>query len=120
VYIYDDKWKVINQGTGFFISPSLLVSNKHLFWKTDMRNASYGKVVTYAKEQTMYSVNKILDDSSEYDLILFTVEVLGPLSQIQPTLLVSPAELELEEGEDIFVISSPLDLPGVTSTGMFP
>lgn len=118
VYIYDDKWKVINQGTGFFISPTLMVSNKHLFWKADMRNAVYGKVVTYGKEQTMYAVNKILEDSSEFDLILFTVDVSGPLSQIQPTLLVANAELELEEGEDIFVISSPLDLPGVVSTGI--
>jgi hypothetical protein len=80
-----------------------------------MTNATYCKVVTYGKEQNMYFVTKILEDSTEYDLILFTVEVLGPLANVQP--LVATAEQELEEGEDIFVISSPLDLPGVISTG---
>jgi len=116
VYIYNDKWKMINQGTGFFISANLLVSTKHVFWKTDMRDAAFTKVVPYGNDSTFYYVNKVLIDSSEFDLIIVTLESMSSRSHIQPVLSLAPTHLE--EGEDIFVIASPLDLPGVISTGI--
>jgi hypothetical protein len=93
-----------------------MVSTKHLFWKNEMQDAAYSKVIPNGKGSTLYYVNKILIDSSEYDLILFSLEALSPSNNIQRTLTIAPTELE--EGEDIFVISSPLDLHGVISTGI--
>jgi hypothetical protein len=119
--VYNESRKIINQGSGFFISPNLILSSRHVFWKPEMRNAYFAKVSTYSKAPVDLNIVSVIIDDTDSDLIILhvdgqcTLRLLNALGVSTNFLPLSTEEIL--EGEDIFVISSPLGLPGVTSTG---
>lgn len=106
----------MNQGSGFFIRPNLLVSTRHLFWKEQIRNATYARAMTNGFEKVDFHIENVLVDSPENDLILLGTEPFRPSEELSLSRL--NLTLDIEEGEDVYVISSPLGLPGIISTGI--
>lgn len=74
VTVYNESWQIINQGSGFFFSPNLLLSSRHVFWKADMQNAHYAKVTTYSKQSVDYNILSVIIDDADSDLIILSVE----------------------------------------------
>jgi len=111
IYVYNEYNTMINQGSGFFLSPELVVSSRHVFWK---KGATHAKVVTN-KLTAEYAITSVIADDVETDLVLLGVD-RGHNKVSQLSLNVSFDELL--EGEDVFVISSPSGLTGVISTGI--
>lgn len=73
-------------------------------------------------EPRQYLVKSVLADDIAFDLLLLEVVPVVPVDTIvdmhhQQALEVSVEDVE--EGQDVFVISTPLGLPGVVSTGSF-
>lgn len=116
IHVYNDWGEQVNQGSGFFIRPNLLVSTRHLFWKEQIRNATYARAMTNGFEKVDFHIENVLVDSPENDLILLGTEPFRPSEELSLSRL--NLTLDIEEGEDVYVISSPLGLPGIISTGI--
>jgi len=115
IYVFTDYGEQVNQGSGFFIRPNLLVSSRHIFWKEGLQNASYARAMTNGFDKLEFHIRAVLGDDPENDLIFLLTEPFN--NQLTPPYRLN-LTMEMEEGEDIFVISSPLGLPGVISTGI--
>jgi len=116
IHVYDQFSEVVNQGSGFFIKPNLLVSSRHLFWSQTISNASYAKAITNGGDKSNFLIRYVLAEEPDCDLVLMQTEVQNSNTLLPLGLNVSMAELE--EGEPIYVISSPLGIPGITSSGI--
>jgi len=122
IHVYNDNGEVVSQGSGWFITERVVVSTRHTFWKEDMQAAAYCKVTTNGPIAQQYLVKSVLVDDRSYDVVLLEVLPVVPVSELDgdDNQLVLEVNAYLpEEGEDVFVISSPLGLPGVISTGTF-
>lgn len=86
--VYDEYWKIINQGSAFFFSPNLILSARHVFWKADMRNACFAKVTTYGKSTTDFSVLSVIIDDADSDLIILSVEGNVPLMFVHTVCII--------------------------------
>jgi len=118
IRVLNEEGVEINQGSGFFITPKIVVSSRHIFWKDteEQRNASYGLIITNSRKDFVeYYAKSVVIDDVETDVIM--VEVTSNENLIPNQAYLNITE-NYEEGEDIFVISSPYGLEGVISTGI--
>lgn len=107
---------------------SSFVIPRHSFWKKGLEDASYAKVETNCvyglHEPRQYLVQSVLVDSESLDLVLLeVVPASAPSAGINGPSWTSQTVLEVAtgpvlEGESIYVISTPLGLPGVVSSGI--
>jgi len=79
------------------------------------KGVTHGKVITNAKNATEYLITSVVADDPDTDLVIVEIErnLLSP-----PPLSLNISFNELMEAEDVFVISSPLGLKGVITTGI--
>ncbi len=75
--------------------------------------------MTNGPEKMDFHIRSVLDDEPENDLILLGTEAFRSEKPGDPFVFLNVTLDELEEGQDIFVISSPLGLPGTISAGLF-
>lgn len=97
-------------GTGFFISKSgLAVSNYHVFEGT-----TKGLEVIQTTDENQFNVLKILDQSKEYDYIIFQVDK-GDYHISNPIPIASQSP---QIGDDVFAIGNPEGLANTLSKGI--
>eukprot|EP01122_Echinamoeba_exundans_P017391 TRINITY_DN915_c0_g1_i1.p2 TRINITY_DN915_c0_g1~~TRINITY_DN915_c0_g1_i1.p2 ORF type:complete len:395 (-),score=50.67 TRINITY_DN915_c0_g1_i1:2172-3356(-) len=126
--VFDSEKTFIESGSGFFVTPELVVSSRHVFWKhrndpTRTQAGGSSRKATaahFAQTKTNdrrapheYSVRAVLLDDRESDIIVLQIDNPNP----SQTSLNLASEVP-DEGEDIFVISSPQGLEGVVTTGI--
>jgi S1-C subfamily serine protease len=109
---------IINQGSGFFVSPDVIVSSRHLFWNPQTiqeRNSSFGLIITNKKnDKVEYYAAAVLGDYADYDKILIQVT---PKDSFPDQSFLKIAD-SVTEGESVFVVSTQHGFPGVTTTGI--
>jgi len=113
-----DTGRIINQGSGFFISNDVIVSSRHLFWDPQTiqeRNSSFGLIITNKKnDQVEYYATSVLGDYVDFDKILIQVT---PKHSNPHQVFLKIAD-NVVEGESIFIVSTQSGFPGVTTTGI--
>ena len=106
ITIYDFDKKIIGRGTGFFLSSTIIVTNRHV-----IELANSAEIKTFSGEtinvQTIAGINK------DADIALLKI---NPTSK-QIKLSIFAETLPLE-GEDIFVLGNPRGLEWSVSTGI--
>lgn len=108
VITYDAKGEVQVTGSGFFIRPGQVVTNIHV-----IDGAHHAEIRTLDGKGRTYPVNGILSLDDEGDLAVLSVNAPADRDRT-----VQIADSLPEEGEDIFVIGSPLRLDGSISNGI--
>jgi tetratricopeptide (TPR) repeat protein len=107
VVTYDNKGKPLAQGSGFFIAPNRIITNRHV-----VEDASDAEVKTANGKS--YRVLGIMAVDVEGDLVMLLVN--GPaVAQVNPLTVIRGLP---QEGERIFVIGNPLGLEGTVSDGL--
>jgi tetratricopeptide (TPR) repeat protein len=108
IITYDAKGEVQVTGSGFFIRPGEVVTNMHV-----IDGAHHAEVRTLDGKGRTYPVNGIVSLDDEGDLAVLSVNAPADRDRA-----IQIAESLPEEGEDIFVIGSPLRLDGSISNGI--
>jgi YD repeat-containing protein len=106
VMIYNERDSLIAEGSGFFISPNEIVTNKHV-----IEYAKRVEVRTIARKT--YLVTYVTGDAKDRDLIRLGVDTRGEK--------ITPIEISREEpvvGKNIVVVGAPLGLEGTVSEGI--
>jgi membrane-bound inhibitor of C-type lysozyme len=93
-----------SQGSGFFVSDDIVVTNYHVI-------AGASKIVVKTKDERAYEVKTILGYDVTLDLALLQVEVKG-----NPFLGIASENASV--GETIYALGSPLGLTGTMTSGM--
>lgn len=107
ILTYDEKGKILGQGSGFFISQTGdIITNYHT-----LQGASRAEVKTI--EGKTYPFSLILAEDIEVDLIRASVDIPQELVHLLPVSASIP-----EVGERIIVIGSPLGLERTVSDGI--
>ena len=107
IITYDSGGEKIAQGSGFFIAPNRIITNRHV-----IEDAYSVEVKTY--NGNSFLVEGVISADEEGDLVMLQVS-------IPATIKISPLEIELskpEEGERVLVIGNPLGLEGTISDGL--
>lgn len=106
-YTYDSQGNAVGQGTGFFVSANgAIITNYHV-----LKGAASAKVKTAADKT--FPVKSIIAEDKENDLVKISIDV----KEITfPT--VTLAKEEIEVGQRVVVIGSPLGLEGTVSDGI--
>lgn len=108
VITYDAKGNTLMTGSGFFIRPGQVVTNRHV-----IIGAHHAEIKTLDGKGKIYPVQGLLDVDEEGDLALLSINV--PAERTRALELTS--ELP-DEGESVFVIGNPLRLEGSVSNGI--
>jgi tetratricopeptide (TPR) repeat protein len=108
VITYDAKGEVSVTGSGFFIRPGEVVTNVHV-----IEEAHRAEIRTLDGKGRTYQVNGIVGLDDEADLAVLSVN--APTDRDRAIQI---SDSLPEEGEDIFVIGSPLRLDGSISNGI--
>ena len=108
VITYDAKGNTLMTGSGFFIRPGQVVTNRHV-----ITGAHHAEIKTLDGKGKIYPVQGLLDVDEEGDLALLSINV--PAERTRALELTS--ELP-DEGESVFVIGNPLRLEGSVSNGI--
>jgi tetratricopeptide (TPR) repeat protein len=108
VITYDAKGEVQVTGSGFFIRPGEVVTNMHV-----IDGAHHAEIRTLDGKGRTYPVKGVVSFDDEGDLAVLSVNAPADRDR---TLQI--ADSLPEEGEDIFVIGSPLRLDGSISNGI--
>ena len=99
--------KMAGQGSGFFIDPDGgIITNRHV-----LEGASRADVIT--SEGKVYTVQKVVSEDVEGDLILVSLDLKG--DKAQPLIVSSKIP---EVGERIIAIGTPLGLEKTVSDGI--
>ena len=106
IITYDGKGDSLSQGSGFFISSSHIISNRHV-----LQGAHRGEVKT--ADGKVYPIQGVVAEDKEGDLIQLSVAI--PASAVKP---LSVAKTLPEEGEKVVVVGSPLGLEQSISDGI--
>lgn len=104
IVCYDSKGEKLGQGSGFFIAPNRIVTNRHVIEGASKVHVSNGKA---------YPVKGILAVDGAGDIALLEVEEITP---VHKALVMS--QMVPREGESVVVIGSPLGLEGSVSNGI--
>ena len=108
VLTYDAKGEPLISGSGFFVRPDEVVTNRHVF-----EGAHRVEIHTLEGKGRTYPVTGALAVDDEADLALLSVDLPAERSRPLPFAGRSP-----EEGEKVFVIGNPLRLEGSVSDGI--
>ena len=106
VETFDARGEKLSRGSGFFIGPDRVVTNRHV-----IENAFKAEIHSFTG--AVYPVKGVIAVDAEADIALLRVE--APATQVRPLSLdrTSP-----QEGESVFVIGNPLGLEGSVSNGI--
>lgn len=106
IITYDRDGNALGQGSGFFINKKgHIISNRHVF-----RNARRAEVKI---SSSTYSVEKVLAEDAENDLILFSIKAGSGEFAALPLAFKAP-----RVGEKAVVIGNPLGLETTVSDGI--
>lgn len=103
---FDSAGKSITRGSGFFIAPDRIITNRHVIERSS-------RVEVHLNNGRKYTANGILAVDGEGDLALIQVSV--PNEFAIPLAIQNTAP---EEGESIVVIGNPFGLEGSVSDGI--
>lgn len=106
IITYDSRGERLAQGSGFFIAPNRLITNRHV-----IEDAYSAEIKTF--NGGSYRIQGIAADD-EGDLAMLQVSIPSTI-QISPLQI---TRVKPEEGERIFVIGNPLGLEGTISDGL--
>lgn len=103
---FDAKGNSVSRGSGFFISESRIITNRHVIERST-------RVVIHLIDGKKFVAKGVLAVDGEGDLALLQVEVPRGLGIPLPIVNAVP-----QEGESIVVIGNPLGLEGSVSNGI--
>lgn len=103
---FDAKGATLSRGSGFFIAPDKIVTNRHVIEKSN-------RVEVHLIDGKKYAARGVLAVDGEGDLALLQVEI--PPSVAAPLVI---ERTEPQEGESIVVIGNPYGLEGSVSNGI--
>lgn len=103
---FDASGKSLSRGSGFFIAPDRVVTNRHVIERSN-------RVEILLSNGRKFAARGILAVDGEGDLALLEVSVPPELSIPLPVTSSAP-----EEGESIVVIGNPFGLEGSVSNGI--
>src|SRR6185503_9946941 len=103
---FDSRGEKLSRGSGFFISPDRVVTNRHV-----IDNAFRGEVHSY--NGSIYPIKGVIAVDAEGDLALLRVD--APANQVRPLSLEKTSP---QEGESVVVIGNPFGLEGSVTNGI--
>ncbi|HYE66210.1 MAG TPA: tetratricopeptide repeat protein [Pyrinomonadaceae bacterium] len=106
IVTYDSKGEKLTHGSGFFIAPDRVVTNRHVL------EGAYSAEV-HLVSGNIYRVKGVLAVDGEGDIAVLQADVPANMVSPLPVVRTSP-----QEGESIVVIGNPLGLEGSVSNGI--
>ncbi len=106
VETYDAKGATISRGSGFFVTPDRIITNRHVIERA-------ARVEIHLMDGKKFPVRGVLAIDGEGDLALLLVDVPRALAFPLPLVRSAP-----REGESIVVIGNPYGLEGSVSNGI--
>lgn len=103
---FDTKGATVSRGTGFFIAPDKIITNRHVIEKAN-------RVEISLNNGKKYDAQGVLAIDGEGDLAVLQVTVPRELAPSLPIVENSP-----QEGESIVVIGNPYGLEGSVANGI--
>lgn len=103
---FDSKENTLARGSGFFISPDRIITNRHVIERA-------ARVEIHLLDGKKFPVRGVLAVDGEGDLALLQVDVPKALAIPLPIVRAVP-----QEGESIVVIGNPYGLEGSVSNGI--
>ena len=103
---FDSKDNTISRGSGFFIAPDRIITNRHVIERSN-------RVEIHLLDGKKFPVRGVLAVDGEGDLALLQVDVPKALAIPLPIVRAAP-----QEGESIVVIGNPYGLEGSVSNGI--
>jgi tetratricopeptide (TPR) repeat protein len=103
---FDSKDNTISRGSGFFIAPDRIITNRHVIERSS-------RVEIHLLDGKKFPVRGVLAVDGEGDLALLQVDVPKALAIPLPIVRAAP-----QEGESIVVIGNPYGLEGSVSNGI--
>src|SRR5438552_12201266 len=103
---FDAKDNTISRGSGFFIAPDRIITNRHVIERSS-------RVEVHLLDGKKFPVRGVLAIDGEGDLALLQVDVPPALAVPLPIVRAVP-----QEGESIVVIGNPFGLEGSVSNGI--
>src|SRR6476620_7463914 len=103
---FDAKGNTLSRGSGFFIAPDRIITNRHVIEKSS-------RVEIHLLNGKKYPVRGVIAVDGEGDLALLQVDVPAALAVPLPIMRTVPAE-----GESIVVVGNPYGLEGSVSNGI--
>src|SRR3989442_643039 len=107
IITFDNKGQKFSQGSGFFIAPNQVVTNRHV-----IEVAYSAEIRTYNRKS--FRVQGVFATDDEGDLATLRVN-LSPADEVSPLTVTKALP---QEGERVFVIGNPLGLEGTISDGL--
>src|SRR5688500_8619329 len=103
---FDARGNTLSRGSGFFIAPDRIVTNRHVIEKST-------RVEIHLMDGKKFVVKGVLAIDGEGDLAMLQVDVPKHLAIPLPILRTVP-----QEGESIVVVGNPFGLEGSVSNGI--
>ncbi len=103
---FDAKGNALSRGSGFFIAPDRIVTNRHVIEKSS-------RVEVHLMDGKKFIVKGVLAIDGEGDLALLQVDVPKAFAIPLPIVRTVP-----QEGESIVVVGNPFGLEGSVSNGI--
>jgi tetratricopeptide (TPR) repeat protein len=103
---FDAKGNTVSRGSGFFIAPDRIVTNRHVIERSS-------RVEVHLMDGKKFVVKGVLAIDGEGDLALLQVDVPKALAIALPIVRAVP-----QEGESIVVVGNPFGLEGSVSNGI--
>ena len=103
---FDAKGNALSRGSGFFIAPDRIVTNRHVIEKS-------ARVEIHLMDGKKFTVKGVLAIDGEGDLAMLQVDVPRAFAIPLPILRTVP-----QEGESIVVVGNPFGLEGSVSNGI--
>ena len=106
VETFDSKGNTVSRGSGFFIAPDRIVTNRHVIERS-------ARVEIHLMDGKKFVVKGVLAVDGEGDLAMLQVDVPKALAVPLPIVQTVP-----QEGESIVVVGNPFGLEGSVSNGI--
>ena len=106
VETFDSKGNTVSRGSGFFIAPDRIVTNRHVIERST-------RVEIHLMDGKKFVVKGVLAVDGEGDLAMLQVDVPKALAVPLPIIQTVP-----QEGESIVVVGNPFGLEGSVSNGI--
>jgi tetratricopeptide (TPR) repeat protein len=103
---FDSKGNTLSRGSGFFVAPDRIVTNRHVIEKS-------ARVEIHLMDGKKFVVKGVLAVDGEGDLAMLQVDVPKALAIALPIVRAVP-----QEGESIVVVGNPFGLEGSVSNGI--
>lgn len=103
---FDSKGNSLSRGSGFFIAPDRIITNRHVIEKAT-------RVEIHLLDGSRFTAKGVLALDGEGDLAILQVDVPARYAQPLPVVRTVP-----QEGESVVVIGNPFGLEGSVSNGI--